>query len=102
MAVQLANHEIGTLQDVAAIVARTRAQAPGAYVHCDAVQAAGKIPIRRNDLGVDFLALSFVRRAADVLQLRALMHEDCPAQIIAKMEKPEALENAEEILDVFI
>ncbi len=52
-------------------------------------------------LGVDFLALSFVRRAADVESLRELVvASDCPAAIVAKIEKPEALENIDSILKV--
>lgn len=50
-------------------------------------------------LGVDFLALSFVRRATDIQQLRQLMEEnELDAGIIAKFEKPEALENASAII----
>jgi pyruvate kinase len=52
-------------------------------------------------LGVDFIALSFVRRAHDLLPLRSLLQETGHhAQIVAKIEKPEALENVEEILDL--
>lgn len=51
-------------------------------------------------LGVDFIALSFVRKAEDVLQLqRVLGTSENPPGIIAKIEKPEALENAEAILN---
>ncbi len=51
-------------------------------------------------LGVDFLALSFVRRGSDVDDLRALISEtNAHAAIIAKIEKPEALDNIDEILD---
>lgn len=51
-------------------------------------------------LGVDFLALSFVRRAADIEDLRQLIKtEQGNAAIIAKFEKPEALIEASEILD---
>jgi pyruvate kinase len=53
------------------------------------------------ELGVDFLALSFVRSAADILDLKKLINKNSAnTQIIAKIEKPEALDNAEEILDV--
>jgi pyruvate kinase len=51
------------------------------------------------ELGVDFIALSFVRRASDVEALRALIAaqgKDLP--IIAKIEKPEALENIDAII----
>ncbi|MFK8067870.1 MAG: pyruvate kinase [Gammaproteobacteria bacterium] len=50
-------------------------------------------------LGVDFLALSFVRRAEDIHKLRKLMEDqNLDAGIIAKFEKPEALENASDII----
>lgn len=47
-------------------------------------------------LGVDYLALSFVRQAADLANLRAALGPECPP-IIAKIEMPEALENIETI-----
>lgn len=53
------------------------------------------------DLGVDFIALSFVRTADDILELRNVIAESGKStRIIAKIEKPEALENAESILEV--
>jgi pyruvate kinase len=49
--------------------------------------------------GVDFVGLSFVRRADDVRQLKSLLAEHNPeVQVIAKIEKPEALESLEEIV----
>ncbi|HOK40653.1 MAG TPA: pyruvate kinase [bacterium] len=51
--------------------------------------------------GVDFIALSFVRSANDVLELKNLLKEhnsDIP--VIAKIEKPEAVTNIEEIIKV--
>ncbi|MEX2211161.1 MAG: pyruvate kinase [Gaiellaceae bacterium] len=51
------------------------------------------------ELGVDFFALSFVRSAADVRDLRRLIEEGgSTAHIIAKIEKAEAVDNLEEIL----
>ena len=48
----------------------------------------------------DFVSLSFVRSAADVLKLRRLLREQgSTAIIIAKIEKREALEALEEIVD---
>jgi pyruvate kinase len=53
------------------------------------------------DLGADFLALSFVRTAADVRELKDLVNrKNKSVCIIAKIEKPEALDNASEIIDV--
>jgi pyruvate kinase len=52
------------------------------------------------DLGVDYLALSFVRRPGDVEDLRALIKEvGPPTPVIAKIEKPEALDAIDEIID---
>jgi len=51
--------------------------------------------------GVDFLSLSFVRRVEDVLELRKLVDEaSSEVQIVAKIEKPEALSNLEGIIAV--
>lgn len=51
--------------------------------------------------GVDFVALSFVRRAEDVRELRGLLDRlDAPLPIIAKIEKPEAIDHLDEILTV--
>jgi pyruvate kinase len=50
-------------------------------------------------LRVDFVALSFVRSAADVRDLRALIeHAGSPAHVIAKIEKSEAVDSLELIL----
>ena len=56
VSLQLANNETGVIQPVAeaAVIARRH----GALVHSDAVQAAGKIAIDINALGVDALTLS--------------------------------------------
>lgn len=49
--------------------------------------------------GADFISLSFVRSAADVLQLKALIREArSDAQIVAKIEKPEAVADLEPIV----
>lgn len=51
------------------------------------------------NLGVDYLALSFIRTAQDIHDLRSLVEsKDSKAAIIAKIEKPEALQNAREII----
>ncbi len=51
-------------------------------------------------LGVDFLALSFVRRGSDIEDLRTLITAfDSRVAIIAKIEKPEALDKIDEILN---
>jgi cysteine desulfurase len=56
VSVMMANNEIGTIQDIAKITAL--AKAAGAWVHTDAVQALGKIPVDAAALGVDYLTMS--------------------------------------------
>ena len=52
------------------------------------------------DADVDFVALSFVRDAHDVYQLRRRLEErESRAMLIAKIEKPEAWLNIESVLD---
>ena len=53
---QWANHEVGTVQPVAAAVAACRER--GVLVHVDAAAAAGHVPIRFDDLGADLLSVS--------------------------------------------
>ena len=51
------------------------------------------------ELGVDYVALSFVRSAADVHDLRRLLEErDATAHVIAKIEKAEAVDALDDIL----
>lgn len=51
--------------------------------------------------GVDFIGLSFVRSAEDVLQLKKFLEEQgAETQVIAKIEKPEALEKIDAIVGV--
>src|SRR4051812_9225991 len=51
-------------------------------------------------LGVDFVALSFVRAAADVRDLQAMIRQfGSPARVIAKIEKAEAVESLDAILE---
>src|SRR3954447_6242219 len=53
-------------------------------------------------LTVDFIALSFVRSAKDVEDVRAVMREEgFLLPVIAKIEKPQAIDNIEEIVDAF-
>ncbi len=51
-----AHNETGVLQDIAALAAQARAA--GAWVHSDAAQLAGKLPLDLRELGVDALTLS--------------------------------------------
>ncbi len=53
-------------------------------------------------LTVDFIALSFVRSAADVEDVRKVMREEgVLLPVIAKIEKPQAIDNLDEIVKAF-
>jgi pyruvate kinase len=53
-------------------------------------------------LTVDFIALSFVRSAKDVEDVRAVMREEgIFLPVIAKIEKPQAIDNLDEIVTAF-
>ncbi|HDR9501438.1 IscS subfamily cysteine desulfurase [Burkholderia cepacia] len=56
VSVMLANNETGVIQPVTEIGALCRAR--GIVFHCDAVQAAGKIPVDVNALNVDLLTVT--------------------------------------------
>ena len=53
------------------------------------------------EAGVDFVSLSFVRSPVDIMQLRNLLRDNgSSAMVVAKIEKPEALDALEEIVAI--
>lgn len=53
-------------------------------------------------LGVDFIALSFVRSPADAELVREIMRQEgIEVPVIAKLEKPEAVERLDEVVEAF-
>jgi cysteine desulfurase len=56
VSIMLANNETGVIQPVAELAELVHAH--GGLLHCDAIQAAGKIPVDIRALGADFLSLS--------------------------------------------
>ncbi|NOQ71004.1 MAG: pyruvate kinase [Crocinitomix sp.] len=50
---------------------------------------------------VDWIGLSFVRSARDIIELKHIIQNNkCHAKVIAKIEKPEAIEDIEDIIKV--
>jgi len=56
VSVMMANNEVGTIQPIQELCALAHGR--GALFHTDAVQAAGKLPVDAEALGVDLLAIS--------------------------------------------
>lgn len=75
---------------------------PGVQLHVPALTEKDRSDLRfALKHAVDYIAVSFVRRAEDVVLAKSLIRRakrDTP--VIAKLEKPEAIENLEEILRV--
>lgn len=81
--------------------ARKGVNAPGTDLRISAITEKDKEDLKiACELELDFIALSFVRTAADINELRRLIHkEGKEIPIIAKIEKSEAIEHLEEIRD---
>lgn len=73
---------------------------PGVQVSAPALSAKDRHDVAWGFAnGVDFVALSFVRQADEVLELKQMARDaGASTQIIAKLEKPEAIENLDAII----
>ncbi|MFI3312752.1 MAG: cysteine desulfurase family protein [Eubacteriales bacterium] len=58
VSIMMVNNEIGSVQDIAAMVKATRRLSPDALFHTDAVQGFLKVPFNAKTLGVDMLSVS--------------------------------------------
>ncbi len=58
VSVMLVNNETGTILPVAEIAELVKRQAPGAALHCDAVQGFGKLRFTAESLGADLICVS--------------------------------------------
>ena len=76
---------------------------PGVAVSVPALSEKDKEDLRWGlRAGADFIALSFVRSAADLKDVHAIMDEvGIRRPVIAKIEKPQAVDNLQEIVDAF-
>lgn len=76
---------------------------PGVAVNVPALSDKDEIDLRwALKVGVDMIALSFVRNASDIIRVHEIMKEEGRTlPVIAKIEKPQAVENLEEIIDAF-
>ncbi len=74
---------------------------PGAYLKISSLTKRDRehlaFGIKQN---VDFIALSFVRRASDILELKDILKkEKSEAEVVAKIETKEAIDNLDEIIE---
>nr|WP_320148119.1 pyruvate kinase [uncultured Anaeromusa sp.] len=93
---------ITTVQNNGVIGNRKRVAAPGVAVNLPPLSDQDVADIRFGlTQGIDFIAASFIQRAADILAIRKIL-EDAGAEvdIIAKIENVEGVRNMDEILQV--
>jgi pyruvate kinase len=76
---------------------------PGVAVNVPALSEKDEADLRWGlKLGADLIALSFVRNADDVLRVHEIMAEEGrKVPVIAKIEKPQAVDHIEAIIDAF-
>jgi pyruvate kinase len=76
---------------------------PGVAVSVPALSEKDKEDLRWGlNAGADFIALSFVRSAADIVDVHKIMDEvGIRIPVIAKIEKPQAVANLQEIVNAF-
>lgn len=95
---------VHTVVEVAGAVSNNKGiNLPGVAVNVPALSEKDEQDLRwALKLGVDYIALSFVRDAADITRVHEIMAEEgIKLPVIAKIEKPQAVDHLEEIVDAF-
>lgn len=78
LSLMLANNETGVIQPVAEVARIARKY--GAHIHCDAVQAFGKIPVDMGALGVDMLTVSAHKMGGPLGAAALVVRDGVPLQ----------------------
>jgi pyruvate kinase len=96
------DHEVKTVVVAGGVLKNNKGiNLPGVDVSAPALSEKDRIDIGfALRYGVDYVALSFVRRAEDLVEAKRLLTVDqVSIPVIAKIEKPQALERLAEIID---
>ena len=103
-AVRVTADTVHTVVEVPGVVSNHKGiNLPGVAVNVPALSDKDEADLRwALQLGVDYIALSFVRDAADISRVHEIMREEgITLPVIAKIEKPQAVANLAEIVDAF-
>jgi pyruvate kinase len=103
-AVEVTDTDVITETVVGGVVSNNKGiNLPGVAVSVPALSEKDRDDLRfAMRLGVDFIALSFVRSAEDILDVHEIMDEfGYRVPVIAKIEKPQAVDNLEGIIEAF-
>ncbi|GAA1793020.1 pyruvate kinase [Leucobacter iarius] len=103
-AVRVTEDTVYTVVEIPGAVSNNKGiNLPGVAVNVPALSDKDEDDLRWSlKLGVDYIALSFVRDAADIVRVHEIMDEEgIRLPVVAKIEKPQAVEHLEEIVDAF-
>ena len=103
-AVEVSDTTVTTIVEIPGNVSNNKGiNLPGVAVNVPALSEKDEDDLRwALKLGVDMIALSFVRNASDIDRVQEIMREEGrKVPVIAKIEKPQAVDNLEEIIDAF-
>ena len=103
-AVRVTEDTVYTVVEVPGAVSNNKGiNLPGVAVNVPALSDKDEEDLRwAIALGADYIALSFVRDAADITRVHEIMDEEgVRLPVIAKIEKPQAVEHLEEIVQAF-
>ena len=103
-ATEVSSNTVTTIVEVPGPVSNNKGiNLPGVAVNVPALSEKDEDDLRWGiRLGVDMIALSFVRNAADIVRVHEIMEEEGRfLPVIAKIEKPQAVAALEEIIDAF-
>lgn len=103
-ATEVTDTVVTTVVEVPGMVSNNKGiNLPGVAVNVPALSEKDEDDLRwAIRLGVDMIALSFVRNANDITRVHEIMTEEGKfLPVIAKIEKPQAVEALEEIIDAF-
>ncbi|MDO5061049.1 MAG: pyruvate kinase [Actinomycetaceae bacterium] len=102
--VEVTDTDVKTRVEVPGMVSDNKGiNLPGVAVSVPALSEKDKEDLRWGlKVGADFIALSFVRNAKDIEDVHAIMDEvGIRRPVIAKIEKPQAVDNLLEIVEAF-
>ncbi|MEG0249276.1 MAG: pyruvate kinase [Peptostreptococcus sp.] len=97
------NDIITTVENSGKVSSKKGVNLPGVVINLPAVTDKDVSDIKFGiEQGIDFIAASFVRKAADVIEIRKILEENNASdiQIISKIESQEGVENINSILQV--
>ena len=103
-ATEVSDTTVTTVVEIAGQVSNNKGiNLPGVAVNVPALSKKDEEDLRwAIRLGVDMIALSFVRNASDIVRVHEIMNEEGKfLPTIAKVEKPQAVDALEEIIDAF-